>query len=86
MLASNKPFDDKALLYQDTIVSIGSYEVGSIESRLNSTSSYWVQMIKGEVKIGENHLCGRDGAGFEIGELSSIETIKESELLLFEFL
>ena len=86
LLGSMDKEKNKVLIYQNIKVSIAQYEKGTQENKLNLSSSFWIQMVSGEVRVGEFIISNRDGAGFESGELEQINIMQDSEFLLFEFL
>jgi redox-sensitive bicupin YhaK (pirin superfamily) len=85
LIASSEANENTVLLYQDVAIFSCMFAKDFNFDVVNRGSSYWIQMISGEVAIGELHLLGRDGAGFEKEELQSITARQDSEFLLFEF-
>jgi len=63
--------------------------LGSLEDRekikVDSSKSYWLQIISGSLSLNEDEFNKADGVGFEINELDEIIAIKKCDFLLFEF-
>jgi len=78
--------DAPASILQDAWFSMGTLDAGlKKEYKLhNKNTGVYVFIIEGEVRIGENTLSRRDGGGFSETDNISIETTKETSILLIE--
>ncbi|MDR0431335.1 MAG: pirin family protein [Tannerellaceae bacterium] len=78
--------DAPASILQDAWYSMGTLDAGQKkEYQLHKKDTgVYLFVIEGEVQVGELILSKRDGAGFSETDRISIETLKESTVLLIE--
>lgn len=78
--------DAPASILQDAWFSMGTLDAGQQKKyKLHQKNTgVYLFVIEGEVQVGETILSKRDGAGFSETDSISIETLKESTVLLME--
>ena len=57
-----------------------------IEYELKTKNHAWIQIIKGEIKLNDTILSAGDGAAIENENILAIESIAQSEILLFDMI
>ncbi len=84
LLASPDGEAESAKIRQTAKIYFGNLESGAlIDVIANETYPYaWIQMIKGEITIGDVALGAGDGAAIE-GDAFAIEGVEDAEFLLF---
>ncbi|MDG2957787.1 pirin family protein [Exercitatus varius] len=71
--------------YQDMKLWRYQYKADqTIDISLNSARNYWLQVVKGELKVNDIALSSSDAVGIRAEERAKIETSSDVEFLLFD--
>lgn len=85
LIASPDGRDGSCLIQQDTFVLSSILPQGeTINYSLNSRRCCYIQLARGEVRLGEQRLSVGDGLGVEDEERVSIIASQDAEILLFD--
>ena len=84
IIASSSPAKGALHLNQQAEIYLSNLKAKhTLEHLIKPKSDIWIQMVKGEILIGEIHLKQGDGAGFIQEEKIEIGALSDSEFLLF---
>lgn len=85
LLVSPDGRDDSLTIHQDAAIYGAVLDAGDrVDHQLAAGRHAWVQVITGEVELGEVSLSEGDGAALSDEETVAIEAVEEAELLLFD--
>src|SRR5690606_21603837 len=76
--------DDSVQIHQNAKLWVGWLKPQILELPLEKTRHGWLQVVKGEVKIGEEVLKAGDAVALTNEERPQIEAVGETELLFFD--
>lgn len=86
LIGAPKPEQNAVLIHQNVDLYVGEFTEGSTYSyQFNEQQAAWIQMIKGQIKVGDEILKSGDGASFEAEPTLHLHCIEEAEFLLFIF-
>ncbi len=72
-------------IHQDALIYAGAFDAGqSYAVPVNDQRSVWIQVVKGEIRIGNNELSAGDGLAISNESNLNIEGLSEHEVLIFD--
>jgi quercetin 2,3-dioxygenase len=84
-LVNSEGADGIAKIYQEATVRFGSFKENfQMLLNLSSLHGYWIQVIKGDLKLNGTTLSSSDGVSIEEESVVNFEFNQDTELLLFE--
>lgn len=85
LLGSRDGRDGSLTIHQDVSLSASILEAGqSLDYRFDGERRGFLQLVKGEIQMGDDVLRSGDGAAMENADALSITAIRDSEFLLFD--
>ena len=85
MNEGSKPKEDSIAIHQDAYMYVGKPKAGEeIQYQFQIRRFGWIQMIKGEIMLGDHSLKVGDGASMAEESILKIKAITDAEFLFFD--